>query len=76
MAHNVALETFAERIAQQLKDRGFCFVFEDELERCWPTSEMSPAERERQIQAFAESRGWSASIHDSDSGRTRAVFRQ
>jgi hypothetical protein len=31
-------------------------------------------EREKQIQAFAESRGWNVSIHNSDSGFTRAIF--
>jgi hypothetical protein len=70
------MKTLAEHIAQQLKNREFCIVFEDELDRCWPRKKLRRAERERQIQAFAESRGWSASIHDSDSGRTRAIFQQ
>jgi hypothetical protein len=70
------MKTLAEHIAQQLKNREFCIVFEDELDRCWPRKKLRRAERERQIQAFAESRGWSASIHDSDSGSTRAIFQQ
>jgi hypothetical protein len=53
----------------------FCVVFEDELEHCWPRKELKRAERESQIRAFAESRGWSASIFDFDSGPTRAIFR-
>jgi hypothetical protein len=70
------MKTLAEHIEQQLGKREFCVVFEDELERCWPREKLSHTERDRQIQAFAESHGWIAFIHDSDSGRTRAVFRQ
>lgn len=76
MAHSAALETLAKHIEQQLGEREFCVVFEDELERCWPREKLRHAERERQIQAFAESHGWSASIHDFDSGHTRAIFQQ
>jgi hypothetical protein len=70
------LDALAEHIEQQLKKREFCIVFEEELERCWPRKKLKRAERERQIDAFAESRGWSASILDFDSGHTRAIFRQ
>jgi len=56
------LKILAEHIAQQLKERGFCVVFEGDLERCWPSSGMSEAERERKIQDFAESQGWTAAI--------------
>jgi hypothetical protein len=51
----VALKILAEHIAQQLEERGFCVVFEHDLERCWPSSGISPAERKRKIQDFAES---------------------
>ena len=68
------LERLAKHIARQLKERKFCLVFEDQLERCWPSERIKRAERESQIQAFAKSRGWSASILDSDSG-IRAIFR-
>ncbi len=64
----------AKYIEQRLKERAFCVVFEDEIERCWPRKKLERAEREEQIQAFAKSRGWSAFIHDFDSGRTRALF--
>ena len=67
------MDTLAKHIEQQLKDREFSVVFEDELERCWPQKRLKRAERERQIQAFAESHGWSAAILDSDSG-PRAIF--
>jgi hypothetical protein len=70
----MSLNALTKHIEQQLKRRAFCVVFENELERCWPINKH--AERDRQIQAFAKSRGWSASIHDSDSGGTRAVFQQ
>jgi hypothetical protein len=69
------LDTLAKHIEQHLKEREFCVVFEDELERCWPWKKLKQVERERQFQAFAESHGWSASILDSDSG-PRAIFRE
>ena len=59
---HAALKILAEHIAQQLNERGFCVVFEHDLERCWPSSGMSQAERERKIQDFAESQGWTAAI--------------
>ena len=67
------LKTLTEHIAAQLKERGFCVVFKDDLERCWPSSEISRAERERKIQDFAESQGWSATILDGAFG-TWAIF--
>ena len=70
-----SLDTLAKHIEQQLKKREFSAVFEDELERCWPRQKLKRAEAERQIQPFAESHGWSASILDSDSG-PRAIFRE
>ena len=68
------LESLARRIERDLDERHFCIVFEDEIERCWPTETLESMEREQQIQAFAESRGWNVSIHNSDSGFTRAIF--
>jgi hypothetical protein len=57
---HAALKILAEHIAQQLEERVFCLVFEHDLERCWPSSGMSRAEREGEIQDFAESQGWTA----------------
>jgi len=71
---DVRLDTLAKRIEQQLKEREFCLVFEDEVEHCWPGGKIERTERESQIQAFARSRGWNAFILNSDSGHTRAVF--
>jgi hypothetical protein len=68
------LGILAEHIAQQLKERGFCVVFEHDLERCWPSSGMSQAERERKIQDFAESQGWTAAIQAGFA--TRAIFQK
>ena len=70
---HAALKILAEHIAQQLKERGFCVVFEGDLERCWPSSGMSQAERERKIQDFAESQGWTAAILEAGFA-TRAIF--
>ena len=72
---HAALKILAEHIAQQLKERGFCLVFEHDLERCWPSSGMSRAEQVRKIQEFAESQGWTAAIVDAGSG-TRAIFQK
>ena len=72
---NTALKVLAEHIAQQLKERGFCVVFEHDLERCWPSSGMSQAERERKIQDFAESQGWTAAILEAGFA-TRAIFQK
>jgi len=72
---NAALKVLAEHIAQQLKERGFCVVFEGDLERCWQSSGMSRTEREREIQDFAESRGWTAAILEAGFA-TRAIFRK
>jgi hypothetical protein len=69
-----ALKILAEHIAQRLKERGFCVVFEHDLERCWPTSGMSQPERERKIRDFAESQGWTAAIQAGFA--TRAIFQE
>jgi hypothetical protein len=49
------MKILAKHVAARLEDRSFCVVFEGDLERCWPRKEIAP-ERERKIQAFAESR--------------------
>jgi hypothetical protein len=57
-----SLKILAQHIAQQLEQRGFCVVFDRDLERCWPSGRMTRAEREREIQDFAECQGWTAAI--------------
>jgi len=67
------MDRLARRIGRDLEERHFCVVFEDEVERCWPSEKLGPMERDRQIQIFAKSYGWNASIHNSE-GFTRAIF--
>ena len=68
------LETLAKHIEQSLRERGFCVVLEDELERCWPSEKIDREDREQQIQTFAKLHGWMVSILDADSGAKRAIF--
>jgi len=72
---DAALKILAEYIAQQLKERGSCLVFEHDLERCWPSSGMSRPERERKIQDFAQSQGWTVEILNAGFA-TRAIFQK
>ena len=67
------MEKLATQIEENLKRRGFCLVFDPDLQRCWPGEKMDGTERERQIEAFAQFRGWRVSILPSESG-TRAIF--
>ena len=62
------LETRIKRMAQHLKQRGFCVVFDRDLERCWPSSRMSSARRERKSKKYAESQGCNAAILDAGFG--------
>ena len=48
------MDRLAKRIVRDLEERHFCLVLEDELERCWPSEKIEPAEQEKQIQTFAE----------------------
>jgi hypothetical protein len=68
------MDELAKQIERRLKERAFHLVLEDELERCWPSEKIKPADREKQIQTFAKSRRWIASILDTDSGVIRAIF--
>ena len=69
------MKILAEHIAQRLNEREFCVVFEGDLERCWQSSGMSRTEREREIQDFAESQGWTAAILEAGFA-TRAIFQK
>jgi len=62
------MDELAKHIERNLKERGFCVVLEDELERCWPSEKIKRTDREKQIQTFAKSRGWIVSILNTDSG--------
>jgi hypothetical protein len=69
------LKTLAEHIAAHIGERAFCVVFEDDLLRCWPSERFERAEREKEIQFFAKSQGWTAVIFTTDSG-IRAIFQK
>jgi hypothetical protein len=69
------MKRLAKHVAERLEERSFCVVFEGDLERCWPRKGIAGSERERKIQAFAESQGWRAAIVDGAFG-TRAIFRR
>jgi hypothetical protein len=70
------LEIIAKHIERHLKEREFCLVFEDDVERCWPSEKNEPAQQERQIQAFATSRGWYAFLFNTESGGVRVMFQE
>jgi hypothetical protein len=67
------MKILAKHVAAQLEERSFCVVFEGDLERCWPRKGIARPERERKIQAFAESQGWTAAIVEGAFG-TRAII--
>jgi len=67
------MKTLAKHIATRIGERAFCVVFEDDLERCWPSNETTRGERDREIENFAESHGWTAAIVEGAFG-TRAIF--
>jgi hypothetical protein len=69
------MQILAKQVTARLKERPFCVVFENDLERCWPRRGMARYVRERKIQDFAESQGWTAAILDGAFG-TRAIFRR
>jgi len=68
------MDVLAKDIERGLEELGFCLVLEEELERCWPREKIKRADREKQIQVFAKSHGWIASMIDTDSGLVRAIF--
>ena len=67
------MKNLAKQIATRIGERAFCVVFEDELERCWPSNKVARTKREREIQNFAESHGGTAEIREGAFG-TRAIF--
>ncbi|HKE57015.1 MAG TPA: hypothetical protein VKB46_09945 [Pyrinomonadaceae bacterium] len=70
------MDELGKHVEWTLKERAFCLVLENELERCWPSEEIKPADREKQIQAFGESRGWIVSVLNTDSGVMRAILEE
>ena len=68
------MKTLTKEISAKLGERAFCVVFEDDLDRCWPSNKMQNGKRKREIQNFAQSRGWSTAILEGEFG-IRAIFR-
>jgi hypothetical protein len=67
------MKTLTKHVGAQLEERAFCVVFEDDLERCWPSMKMARSVRESEIHCFAESQGWIAAILEGEFGM-RAIF--
>ena len=70
------LKTLAKHIATHFEKRAFCVVFEDDLNRCWPSKHMERTTWLREIHGFAEAHGWSAVIVDAGVFGTRAIFQR
>ena len=70
------VKTLAKQIAAQLEVRPFCVVFEDDLNRCWPSNHMDPTTWLGEIHRFAEAHGWSAAVVDTGVFGTRAIFQR
>jgi hypothetical protein len=56
------MKTLAKHVAAELEERAFCVVFENDVERCWPSNKMTHVKQKREIQSFAESQGWIAAV--------------
>jgi hypothetical protein len=69
------MKTLTKHVAARLEARAFCVVFENDLERLWPSNKITHAKRKKEIQSFAESQGWTAEVLDGGFG-TRAIFRE
>jgi hypothetical protein len=73
---SLLLKTLAKHIAAQLEERGFCVVFEDDLNRNWPSNHMEPTTWLREIHSFAAAHCWSVAIVDTGVFGTRAIFQK
>jgi hypothetical protein len=69
------MKTLAKHVTEGLEERAFCLVFENDVERCWPSSKITHSKRTEEIQSFAESQGWTAAVVEGGFG-TRVIFRQ
>jgi len=47
------MKTLAKHVAERLEERALCLVFENDVERCWPSNKIAPAKRTEEIQSFA-----------------------
>jgi hypothetical protein len=69
------MKTLANQVGAKLEKRAFCVVFENDVERCWPSNKMTRTKRKEEIQSFAESQGWNATVLEGAFG-IRVVFRE
>jgi hypothetical protein len=67
------MDALYRHIDERLRSRNFCVVFENELQRIWPTEKRERAKRAAAIEAFARAHGLSATIHDPG---VRVTFRR
>jgi hypothetical protein len=67
------MDALYRHIDERLRARNYCVVFENELQRVWPTEKRERAKRAAAIEAFARSHGLSATIHDPG---IRVTFRR
>ena len=68
------MDSLAERIERQLKQREFSLAFADGLQSFSPIENIGRPEGEIHLQAFAKLHGSSASVIDTDPRLTRAIF--
>jgi muramoyltetrapeptide carboxypeptidase LdcA involved in peptidoglycan recycling len=69
------MKTLAKHVVERLEERALCLVFENDVERCWPSNKITHAKRTEEIQSFAESQDWTAAVVEGGFG-TRVIFLQ
>jgi hypothetical protein len=67
------MKSLANYISERLEGRKFCIVYGNEISRIWPPDSERIRKRDAAIQAFARSRGWTATIWDPG---VRVTFRK
>jgi hypothetical protein len=67
------VDSLYRHIEERLQTHKYCVVFENELQRIWPTPKKERAKRAAAIEAFALAHGLTATIHDPG---IRVTFRR
>lgn len=67
------MDALYRHIDDRLRTRKSCVVFENELQRVWPTEKKERAKRAAAIERFARAYGLTAMIHDPG---IRVTFRR
>src|SRR2546430_50539 len=60
------MDALYQHIDERLRTRKSCVVFENELQRVWPTEKRERSKRAAAIEAFARAHGLAATIHDPE----------